>query len=33
MKVSFFGKGKVAGQSIPAGRQIVKGSLIQLVLN
>lgn len=33
LKVSFFGKGKVAGQSIPAGRQIVKGSLIQLVLN
>jgi cell division protein FtsI (penicillin-binding protein 3) len=33
LKVSFIGKGKVAGQSIPAGSQIIKGSLIQLVLN
>jgi cell division protein FtsI (penicillin-binding protein 3) len=32
-KVSFIGKGKVAGQSIPAGSQIIKGSSIQLVLN
>ena len=33
LKVSFIGKGKVAGQSIPAGSQIIKGSSIQLVLN
>ena len=33
LKVFFIGKGKVAGQSIPAGSQIIKGSSIQLVLN
>lgn len=33
LKVVFFGKGKVAGQSIPSGSQVIKGSQIQLVLN
>lgn len=33
LKVSFYGKGKIAGQSVSAGSQIVKGSYIQLVLN
>lgn len=33
LKVFFNGKGKVVAQTIPAGTQIVKGSMIQLVLN
>jgi cell division protein FtsI (penicillin-binding protein 3) len=33
LKVSFYGKGKIAGQSLSAGSKIVKGSYIQLVLN
>ncbi|HOU47757.1 MAG TPA: PASTA domain-containing protein, partial [Chitinophagales bacterium] len=31
--VSFYGKGKVSMQTIPAGSTIVKGSIIQLILN
>lgn len=33
LKVSFYGKGKVSNQTIAAGTPVIKGSLIQLVLN